>query len=175
MDYRVHGILQARILEWVVFPFSLRGSFQTRDWPQISHTAGEFFTNWAIREDQFGQNSVVKTCLCPMWHQLDWTSDGLLPEWLPHMAEALMLATSWCSGRAYGPGVQFLSVWVPSCGPFQRFLLGFLMSSYLGLQSKCPKRTGRKNKAFLSPRLESSLALLLLLSHFSRVWLCATP
>ena len=26
MDYTVHGILQARILEWVAFPFS-RGSF----------------------------------------------------------------------------------------------------------------------------------------------------
>jgi len=30
MDYAVHGILQARILEWVAFPFS-RGSSQTRD------------------------------------------------------------------------------------------------------------------------------------------------
>ena len=30
MDYRAHGILQARILEWVNFPFS-RGSFQPRD------------------------------------------------------------------------------------------------------------------------------------------------
>ena len=29
MDYTVHGILQARILEWVAFPFS-RGSFQPR-------------------------------------------------------------------------------------------------------------------------------------------------
>ena len=29
MDYTVHGILQARILEWVVFPFS-RGSSQPR-------------------------------------------------------------------------------------------------------------------------------------------------
>ena len=28
MDYKVHGILQARILEWVAFPFS-RGSSQT--------------------------------------------------------------------------------------------------------------------------------------------------
>ena len=28
--YRVHGILQARILEWVAIPFS-RGSFQPRD------------------------------------------------------------------------------------------------------------------------------------------------
>ena len=175
MDYTVHGILQARILEWVVFPFSSRRSSQPRDWTQISSTAGEFFTNWAIRENQFGQNSVVKTCLCPMWHQLDWTLDGLLPEWLPHVAGALILATSWRSGRADGPGIQFLSVWVPFCGPFQRFLLGFLMSSYLGLQSKCPKRTGRKNKAFLSPRLESPLALPLLLSRFSCVRLCATP
>ena len=30
MDYTVHGILQARILEWVAFPFS-RGSSQPRD------------------------------------------------------------------------------------------------------------------------------------------------
>ena len=30
MDYMVHGILQARILEWVAFPFS-RGSSQSRD------------------------------------------------------------------------------------------------------------------------------------------------
>ena len=30
MDYPVHGILQARILEWVDFAFS-RGSFQPRD------------------------------------------------------------------------------------------------------------------------------------------------
>ena len=30
MDYTVHGILQARILEWVAFPFS-RGSSQLRD------------------------------------------------------------------------------------------------------------------------------------------------
>ena len=30
MDYTVHGILQARILEWVALPFS-RGSSQSRD------------------------------------------------------------------------------------------------------------------------------------------------
>ena len=29
-DYTVHGLLQARILEWVAFPFS-RGSCQPRD------------------------------------------------------------------------------------------------------------------------------------------------
>ena len=51
MDYTVHGILQARILEWVAIPFS-RGSSQPRDWTQLSHIAGEFFTSWAAREAQ---------------------------------------------------------------------------------------------------------------------------
>ena len=48
MDYTVHGILQARILEWVAFPFS-RGSSQPRDRTQVSRTAGGFFTSWATR------------------------------------------------------------------------------------------------------------------------------
>ena len=30
VDYRVHGLLQARILEWIAFPSS-RGSSQPRD------------------------------------------------------------------------------------------------------------------------------------------------
>ena len=45
-DYRVHGILQARILEWVAFPFS-RGSSKLRAWTQVSRIAGGFFTYWA--------------------------------------------------------------------------------------------------------------------------------
>ena len=44
MDYIVHGIFQARILEWVAFPFS-RGSSQPRDQTQVSHVAGGFFTS----------------------------------------------------------------------------------------------------------------------------------
>ena len=35
MDYTVHGILKARILEWLAFPFS-RGSSQPRDQTQVS-------------------------------------------------------------------------------------------------------------------------------------------
>ena len=50
-DYTVHGILQARILEWVAFPFSRRSS-QPRNWTQVSHIAGGFYTSWAIREAQ---------------------------------------------------------------------------------------------------------------------------
>jgi len=42
--YTVHGILQARILEWIALPFS-RGSSQPRDRTQVSHIAGRFFTS----------------------------------------------------------------------------------------------------------------------------------
>ena len=49
MDYVVLGILQARILEWVAYPFS-RGSFQLRNWTEVSCTAGGFSTNRAIGE-----------------------------------------------------------------------------------------------------------------------------
>ena len=46
--WTVHGILYPRILEWVVFPFPS----QLRDWTQVIHTAGRFFTSWATREAQ---------------------------------------------------------------------------------------------------------------------------
>ena len=44
----VHGILQARILEWVAIPFS-RGSSWPRDWTWVSCTAGRSFPIWATR------------------------------------------------------------------------------------------------------------------------------
>ena len=44
MDYTVHVILQARILEWVAFPFS-RGSSRLRDQTQVSRIVGGFFTS----------------------------------------------------------------------------------------------------------------------------------
>ena len=45
----VHGILQARTLEWVAFPFS-RDSSQPRDRTQVFCIAGGFFMNWDTRE-----------------------------------------------------------------------------------------------------------------------------
>ena len=49
MGYTVHGILQARILEWIAVPFS-RGSSQPNDRTQVSHITDGFFTVWATRE-----------------------------------------------------------------------------------------------------------------------------
>ena len=48
-DSSVHGILQARTLEWVAIPFS-RGSSWPRDQTWFSCIAGRFFTIWATRE-----------------------------------------------------------------------------------------------------------------------------
>ena len=58
----VHGILQARILEWIAMPSS-RGSSQPRDQTQVSCIAGRFFTFWATREAQRGSGgrSIRKT------------------------------------------------------------------------------------------------------------------
>ena len=66
MDYSlqgssVHGILQARILEWVAIPFS-RGSSWPRNWTQVSCVAGRFFTDWATLEGSKSQGS--------QWHLL---------------------------------------------------------------------------------------------------------
>ena len=58
----VHGVLQARILEWLAIPFSRRSS-QPRDPTQVSCIAGGFFTVWATREP--GPITVSKGLVVP--------------------------------------------------------------------------------------------------------------
>ena len=45
----VHGISQAKILEWVAIPISRRSS-QSRDQTWVSFIAGRFFTIWTTKE-----------------------------------------------------------------------------------------------------------------------------
>ena len=45
----VHGIFQARVLEWVAISFSRRAS-QPRNWTRVSRIVGRCFTIWATRE-----------------------------------------------------------------------------------------------------------------------------
>ena len=47
----IHGILQARILEWIAISFS-RGSSQPRDWTWVSCISGKLFTTWAREPSQ---------------------------------------------------------------------------------------------------------------------------
>ena len=75
----VHGILQARILEWVAIPFS-RGSSQHRDQIRVSCISGSFFTNWATKEAKSSHESesrsVVSNSLWPLGLYTPWTSPG---------------------------------------------------------------------------------------------------
>ena len=73
MDYMVHGILQARMLEWGVFPFS-RGSSQPRDQTQAS------LTDSLLAEPQGKPKSTgvtASTSVLPRntqdWSPLEWT------------------------------------------------------------------------------------------------------
>ena len=45
----IHGVFQARVLEWVAISFS-RESSQPRIWTRVSCIAGRFFTDWAMKE-----------------------------------------------------------------------------------------------------------------------------
>ena len=49
----VHGIFQARVLEWIAISFS-RGSSWPRDWTQVSCIVDRRFTVWATDESQVG-------------------------------------------------------------------------------------------------------------------------
>ena len=65
----VHGLLQARVLEWVAIPFS-RGSSQPRDGSQVSCIAGRFFTvsaSWEARH--------MEAFILTRWFQL-WSVGG---------------------------------------------------------------------------------------------------
>ena len=58
----VHGIFQARVLEWVTIPFS-RGSSWPRDLTWVSHIAGRHFTVWATREAPMAEGEELKSLL----------------------------------------------------------------------------------------------------------------
>jgi len=69
-----HGILQARILEWVAIPIS-RESYQPRDQTQVSYTAARFFTIWATRKNR---NSLISyfVTVSPKWDPPPSTGGG---------------------------------------------------------------------------------------------------
>ena len=65
----VHGILQARILEWVTIHFSRESSWPG-GWTWVSSIAGRFFTIWASREAPIILNSLLKAISKGASHQL---------------------------------------------------------------------------------------------------------
>ena len=63
----VHGILQARIPEWVAISFP-RGSSQSSDQTWVSHIADRLFTNWATREATWGSQAKSQKAQWPLDH-----------------------------------------------------------------------------------------------------------
>ena len=55
MDYTVHGILQARIVEWVAVLFS-RGSSQLMDQTQVSHICRQILYQLSHSEAEGGDH-----------------------------------------------------------------------------------------------------------------------
>ena len=92
--FSIHGIFQARILEWVAISFSRRSS-QPRDWTWVSRIVGRRFTIWATREfmktyrwltntwKDAQHHSLSKKCKSKLqwditWHQSEWPSSKSL-------------------------------------------------------------------------------------------------
>ena len=90
MDHTVHRILQARILEWVAFPF-FRGSSQPGDQAQVSHIEERLFTSWAIREAQeywSGQPMLSPRASRPRnWTGISCIAGGLFSSWATREAQ----------------------------------------------------------------------------------------
>ena len=84
-DFSVHGILQARILEWVAISF-FRGSSQPRDRTQVSHIAGKFFTVCATR------TLIISFMLCCALFSHSILSNSLRPCGLAHLPMGILQA-----------------------------------------------------------------------------------
>ena len=95
----IHGIFQARILEWVDISFSRRSS-PPRDWTRVSNIVGRCFTIWATREVSKG-DLCFYNCFSP-WTQLLSHCSGpvirdswlLVSEWHPCVMRSMMEGSS---------------------------------------------------------------------------------
>ena len=92
----VHGILQARILEWVAIPFS-RGSSRARDWTWVSQKAGKFFTIWVTREAQQKPKQTSRRSLMKVYRERRWNQRAACGHtgcWKAYVPETLTSAAS---------------------------------------------------------------------------------
>ena len=68
----VHGIFQARLLEWIAISFSRRSS-QSRDGTHVSCIAGGFFTLSYLGIDSY--KWINHTCCMGLWWDFEWSSN----------------------------------------------------------------------------------------------------
>ena len=133
--FSIHGILQARILEWVTISFS-RGSSWPRDWTRASSIGGRRFNLWATREAPttykvMSKWSIVRNVVLSVVNKLTYTSvqfscsvmsDPLQPHELQHARPPCPSST---------PGVY------PNSCPSSRYCHPIISSSVIPFSS-CP-------------------------------------
>ena len=120
----VHGILQARILEWVTISFC-RGSSRPRDRTRVSGIGGRRFNLWATREAPGNQRAPLCSST-PLTLRVCWQRHG----WLELVSHSDSLCspggrdlTSWLSfsvGVKWGsepdkPEHAVNSLWIQNC------------------------------------------------------------
>ena len=109
-----HGILQARILEWVIIPFC-KGSSLPRDQTRVSCIAGRLFTFWATRESQRLTSEVdyrktpikcwvLRKLLSSLSMLLLLCLQGILPRWEPERDRTLAPPSPCASSLPQHPG-----------------------------------------------------------------------
>ena len=162
----VHGILQARILKWVAISFS-RGSSWPRDRTQVSHISGRCFNLWATWEalSMYAAATAKSPQSCrTLCNPIDGSPPGSpipgilqarTPEWV-----AISFSNAW----KWKVKVKLLSrVW--------------LLATPWTVAHQVPLPMGFSRQEYWSevPLPSPYICMLLLLSHFSCVRLCATP
>ena len=144
MDSIAHGILQARILEWVAFSFS-RGSPQPRNQTQVSRIAGRLFTSWATREAQeyWSGYGIISWIFLPAISLLVYrnaTDFYVFILYLATLLNSLMSSSNFL--------VVFLGYSVYSIMSFEQWQFRFFLSTFYSFSFSPLTAMGRTSKLY---------------------------
>ena len=138
MDSIVHGILQARILEWVAFPFS-RGSSQLRNRNQVSLIAGDSLPAEPPRKlKNTGVGSLSLLWEIFLTQELNW---GLL-----HCRQILYQLRAWQPTPVFLPGE---SPWTEEHGGLQSTALQRVRHTWMTKHRTAQRKKQWKQKLVL--------------------------
>ena len=122
----VHGIVQARILEWVAILFS-RGSSQPSNWTGLSLIAGRFFTIWATNSRagcnhfQDRQRKLVISAICSDASGILWPQGFRIERFWLYQTHTMIVPSSRLSQRRHWLHTPVL---LPGKSHGQRSLVG---------------------------------------------------
>ena len=106
----VHGILQARILEWVAISFS-KVSSRHKDRTQVSHTAGKLFTVWATRGSYLHQTvAIFSFTVIFCWYFKTVNSQSIIPS--PLVLVSLLVFYESCNMLSQAAWLKAIEIYV---------------------------------------------------------------